>query len=79
MEKTNYNLAIDRDELKLQIKAVVESDMPERFKTGLHNLLGDILDNRRTNVEIEIEIESKKDDITQLKEGVIDLENQLLE
>jgi hypothetical protein len=42
--KQNYNLDIDVAELRAQIQAVLESNMPERYKTGLHNLLGEILD-----------------------------------
>lgn len=44
MSKTNYNLDIDLKELQRQIKAVLESNMPEREKTGLHNLLGEMRD-----------------------------------
>ena len=31
--------------LKKQIKALLESNMEEEFKDGLHTLLGDILDD----------------------------------
>lgn len=44
MDKTNYNLKIDSKELILQIDALLRSNMSERYKTGLHNLLGEILD-----------------------------------
>jgi len=35
---------VDLDELKQQIKDMLESNMPETSKTGLHNLLGEIKD-----------------------------------
>jgi hypothetical protein len=41
MEKFNVDIKL----LKEQIKAVLESNMEEDIKAGLHNLLGDILDN----------------------------------
>lgn len=44
MVKKNYNLDIDPVELLQQIHYLLKSDIPERYKTGLHNLLGEILD-----------------------------------
>lgn len=40
----NYEFEVDLPQLIQQIKAVLESDMPEPEKTGLHNLLGEIRD-----------------------------------
>lgn len=40
----SYELDIDVKLLEKQIKAVLESDMPEQEKAGVHNLLGNILD-----------------------------------
>ena len=42
--KIDYELAIDVKELKRQIEAVLGSNMPERYKEGVHSLLGEILD-----------------------------------
>ncbi len=42
--KKSFDLRIDKDELKLQIRDLLESNIPETSKTGLHNLLGEILD-----------------------------------
>lgn len=39
-----YVRNIDLDELKQQIKDLLLSDCKEESKTGLHNLLGEILD-----------------------------------
>lgn len=50
----NYDLNIDLALLKAQIDAVLESNMPEEEKTGLHNLLGDIFDQ---TVELQRESE----------------------
>ena len=36
---------IDRNVLKKQIKDLLESNIPEDSKEGLHNLLGELLDN----------------------------------
>jgi len=44
MSKRVYGLNVDSKLLKQQIKAVLESDMCERHKEGVHNLLGEILD-----------------------------------
>jgi len=38
------DLIIDTKELKKQIKDLLESNIPESSKSGLHNLLGEILD-----------------------------------
>lgn len=46
---TDYNLAIDIKELKKQINAVLKSNMPEKYKVGVHNLLGEILDQAMDN------------------------------
>ena len=42
--KLRYELRIDLDLLKQQIKDVLESDMPEASKEGVHSLLGEIRD-----------------------------------
>ena len=42
--------------LKKQIKAVLESNMPEVHKTGVHNLLGEILDNEEHQIIEGIDI-----------------------
>jgi len=44
MELRDVCLHIDLDLLKTQIKDVLESNIPEDSKTGLHNLLGEIRD-----------------------------------
>lgn len=44
MNRIDYDLDIDVKLLKKQVKAVLESNMPEEEKTGVHNLLGSILD-----------------------------------
>lgn len=46
MSRIIYDLDIDVKLLKQQIKAVLESNMPEAEKAGVHNLLGCILDVR---------------------------------
>jgi hypothetical protein len=35
---------VDLDELEQQIKDLLESNVPENSKTGIHNLLGEIKD-----------------------------------
>jgi len=40
-------LNIDKKELDKQIKAVLESNIEEKYKTGLHSLLGDIYDKTK--------------------------------
>lgn len=39
-----YKLNIDKKQLKKQINDLLSSNISEDSKTGLHNLLGDILD-----------------------------------
>lgn len=41
---TSFDLRIDIDELKQQIEDLLNSNIPETSKTGIHNLLGEILD-----------------------------------
>jgi len=42
--KQRYELTIDLDMLKQQIKDLLESNIPEQSKSGIHNLLGNIRD-----------------------------------
>lgn len=42
--KLRYELRIDLDMLVQQIKDLLESNIPEASKEGLHSLLGDIRD-----------------------------------
>ena len=42
--KKVYTLRIDAELLHKQIHDMLESNIPEKSKAGLHNLLGDILD-----------------------------------
>jgi len=42
--KVNIDMIIDIKVLKKQINDLLESNIPEDSKTGLHNLLGEILD-----------------------------------
>lgn len=44
MPKIDYQLDIDTELLKKQIDAVLDSNLPEDIKTGVHNILGQILD-----------------------------------
>ena len=39
-----YEFTIDKKALKRQIKAVLESNIPEEEKSGIHNMLGEIYD-----------------------------------
>ncbi len=40
----NVNILVDKDMLKEQIKAVLESNIKEEYKSGIHGLLGAVLD-----------------------------------
>jgi|GEM_PF-5635226 len=51
-----YNFRIDIEDLDRQINDVLESDMPERSKTGLHNLLGEIRDQTEQITDVEYPI-----------------------
>ena len=44
LKEIKIDLCLDTKELKKQIKAVLESDISENEKSGIHNLLGYILD-----------------------------------
>jgi len=44
MEKQIIELLVDIKLLNKQIKDLLESNIPEESKTGLHNLLGEIRD-----------------------------------
>jgi len=48
--RTNVSIRnIDLDELKQQINDMLDSNMPENSKAGLHNLLGEIKDQMEEN------------------------------
>lgn len=49
--KLRYELNVDLDYLKQQIKDVLESDMPEVSKAGVHNLLGEIRDQLEDQIK----------------------------
>jgi len=49
-------MVIDRRLLDKQIKALLESNLDEETKSGLHNLLGEILDNSYYNEKVAKEI-----------------------
>jgi hypothetical protein len=50
-------MIIDKELLKKQIKVLLESNLDEDTKSGLHNLLGEILDETETREERFREIE----------------------
>ena len=66
-------MIIDKSLLKKQIKALLESNLDEDIKCGLHNLLGEILDETETRVDRLIEI---KRHLTGLNKAVEKLENK---
>jgi len=47
-------LIIDREELKWQLTSILESDMNQNLKEGLHNFLGEILDNTTEGKSIKV-------------------------
>ena len=66
-------MTIDRELLKKQIKALLESNLDENTKSGLHNLLGEILDETETREE---RFEEIRRHLTGLNKAVEKLEKE---
>ena len=66
-------IRVDKQLLKKQIKILLESNLDEDTKCGLHNLLGEILDETETRVDRLKEI---KRHLTGLNKAVEKLEKE---